>query len=126
MAYDEALAARVRDALAARTQFVEQPMFGGLAFMVNTHMACGSMRDDLMVRVGKENHDDALARGAREMTFTGRPMRSMVIVSGAALTDDEVLEEWIDQSVLFAHSQPPKPPKPPKSPATRRAVRHTS
>jgi TfoX/Sxy family transcriptional regulator of competence genes len=111
MAYDEELAARVRDALAARTEFTEQAMFGGPAFMVNTHMACGSMRDDLMVRVGKENHDDALARGAQEMTFTGRPMRSMVIVPGPALADDEVLETWVERAVQFAQSEPPKPPK---------------
>ncbi len=123
MAYDEVLAARVRNMLAARTEFTEQAMFGGLAFMVNTHMACGSMRDDLMVRVGKENHDDALARGAQEMAFTGRPMRSLVIVPGAALADDEVLQAWIDQAVRFAQSEPPKPPKPPKSRLPRRDTR---
>jgi TfoX/Sxy family transcriptional regulator of competence genes len=123
MAYDEALAARVRDALAARTEFTEQAMFGGLAFMVNTHMACGAMRDDLMVRVGKENHGEALARGAHEMAFTGRPMRSMVIVPAAALTDAEVLESWVDQAVRFAQSEPPKAPK---SSMPRRASRCAS
>ena len=41
-------------------------MFGGLAFMVNTHMACGIVKDDLMLRVGKAGHDAALARGARD------------------------------------------------------------
>lgn len=120
MAYDEALAVRVRDALAARTEFTEQAMFGGLAFMVNTHMACGAMHDDLMVRVGKENHDDALSRGAQEMAFTGRPMRSMVIVPGAVLDDDGVLEAWVDRAVQFAHSEPPKPPKSPTPGRTRR------
>ena len=41
MASDEVLAARVRDALAERTEFTEKAMFGGLASLVNTHMACG-------------------------------------------------------------------------------------
>jgi hypothetical protein len=57
-------------------------MFGGLAFMINTHMACGCMGPDLMVRVGAEGHAAALARGPREMAFTGRPMgplRSTVV-----------------------------------------------
>src|SRR5688572_24941697 len=102
MAYDEELAARVRDCLAERCEFTERAMFGGLAFMVNTHMACGSMGDDLMVRVGKENHDNALSRGAREMDFTGRPMRGMVVVPGVRLATDEDLEAWVAEAVTFA------------------------
>src|SRR5262245_52604200 len=92
MAYDEDLAARIRLALGERADFEEIKMFGGLAFMVNTHMACGVVRDDLMLRVGKDNHDAALARGAQEMAFTGRPMRSMVIVPGPALADPAVFD----------------------------------
>ncbi|HKR51278.1 MAG TPA: TfoX/Sxy family protein, partial [Pseudonocardiaceae bacterium] len=55
--------------------FEERKMFGGLTFIVNTHMACGIVKDDLMVRVGKDGHVAALARGAHVMDFTGRPMR---------------------------------------------------
>ena len=44
-------------------------------------MASGIVNDDLMVRVGKDGHVAALARGAQEMDFTGRPMRGMVIVT---------------------------------------------
>ena len=80
MAYDEALAERMRELLAEMTDFDERKMFGGLAFMVNTHMACGIVADDLMVRVGKANHDAAINTGATEMTFSGRPMRGMVVV----------------------------------------------
>jgi TfoX/Sxy family transcriptional regulator of competence genes len=53
MAYDTVLAERAVHLLAPLTAFEERKMFGGLAFMVNTHMACGIVRDDLMVRVGK-------------------------------------------------------------------------
>ena len=73
MAYDEDLAGRTRELLAELTDFDERKMFGGLAFMVNTHMACGIVGDDLMVRVGKDNHDGAINAGATEMDFTGRP-----------------------------------------------------
>jgi hypothetical protein len=48
--------------------------------MVNTYMACGVVGNDLMVRVGKDNHDAAISAGAREVDFTGRPMRGMVIL----------------------------------------------
>ncbi|MEV6327670.1 hypothetical protein [Streptomyces sp. NPDC051909] len=40
------------------------------------NMAVGVMGDDLMVRVGPDAADEALARpGARLFDFTGRPMR---------------------------------------------------
>ena len=74
----------MRELLAELTDFDERKMFGGLAFMVNTHMACGIVKDDLMVRVGKDNHDAAINAGAAEMDFTGRPMRGMVIVPPTA------------------------------------------
>ena len=111
MAYDEELAARIRLALGERADFEEIKMFGGLAFMVNTHMACGVVREDLMVRVGKENYEDARARGAQEMAFTGRPMRGMVIIPGPALADAATFDGWIDEAVAYAKADPPKPPK---------------
>ena len=109
--FDSQLADRVRSAVAERTDCEEKEMFGGLAFMVNTRMACGIVGDDLMVRVGPDGHDDAKARGATEMDFTGRPMRGMVIVPAALLTNDNELDSWIDQAVTYARAQPPKPPK---------------
>ncbi len=114
MAYDEKLAERVTELIAALVEPTALKMFGGLAFMVNTHMACGVLKDDLMVRVGKDDYDAALARGAREMDFTGRPMRGLVIVDATAIKEDAQLEQWINQAVAFAESQPPKPRKPPK------------
>jgi TfoX/Sxy family transcriptional regulator of competence genes len=110
MAYDHDLADRVRAELEGRTLFVEKAMFGGLAFLVNTHMACGVMGADLMVRVGKQAHDDAIANGAREMTKTGRPMRGLVVVPAAGL-DGDSLAAWLEPAVQFAESEPPKPPK---------------
>lgn len=112
MAYDDALADRVRAELEARVPFAEKAMFGGLAFLVNTHMACGVMGEDLMVRVGKQAHDEAISRGAREMEKTGRPMRGLVVVSGPALSEDG-LAAWLEQAVQFALSEPPKAGKRP-------------
>ena len=60
MAYDEVLAERVRELLAERTDVSERRMFGGLAFMVGGHMACGIAGDDLMVRVGRSDYDAML------------------------------------------------------------------
>ena len=117
VAFDEELAARTRESVHERVGpdgAHEIPMFGGLAFMVNTHMACGLMGPDLMVRVGKEGHTAAIGRGAQEMDFTGRPMRGIVVVRGPLLADPEALNDWVGTGVAYAQSQPPKAPKKPR------------
>lgn len=109
MAYDEALAARIRSALARRENVTERKMFGGIAFMVGDRMAVGVIRDDLMVRVGPEAHDDALARPhTRPMDFSGKPMRGMVYVSPAGVAADADLARWVEAGAAYASSQPPK------------------
>ena len=106
MAYDEELAERVREQLAPATESTEIKMFGGLAFMVNTHMACGVMGDELMVRVGADGQVAALAKGAREMDFTGRTMGGFVIAGQGLLGDDAHLQEWVMSGVDYARSLP--------------------
>ncbi|MEM7436538.1 MAG: TfoX/Sxy family protein [Myxococcota bacterium] len=109
MAYDEKLAERVRSALSRRRGVTERKMFGGLSFMVNGHMCCGVVGDDLMVRVGPDRYDKALARkGVREMNFTGRPMKGMVFIDQSGYQRKSNLESWIDQGLKYARSLPPK------------------
>ncbi|WP_020120260.1 hypothetical protein [Streptomyces canus] len=72
-------------------------------------MAVGVTGDDLMVRVGPDPADAALARpGTRLFDMTGRPMRGWVVVAGAATTQDEALVAWIDEGRAFAVSLPPR------------------
>lgn len=103
MAYDEGLAGRIRTALDGRDDVVERKMFGGIAFMVGGRMACGVIRDDLMVRVGPEGDAAALADPhARPMDFTGRPMKGMVYVSPDGVRSDADLERWVELAVRVA------------------------
>lgn len=115
MTYDDAMADRIRAALARRTESTEIAMFGGLCWTVNTHMAVGLVRDDLMVHVGNEAYDDALAGGARPAAMGRRTMRGIVLVGAADLPDEESLDAWVGPAVERALAKPPKPPKPPKS-----------
>jgi hypothetical protein len=111
MAYDEELADRIRDVMPDPELVREQKMFGGLAFLRSGHMCCGVLKDELMLRLGPEGADSALTRShVREMDFTGRPLRSMVLVAQAGLEGD-ALAQWVQEAVAFADSLPPKPPK---------------
>ncbi|MDH6493094.1 TfoX/Sxy family protein [Streptomyces sp. SAI-127] len=109
MAYDEGLAERIRQYLGADPGVTEKRMFGGIAFLYQGNMAVGVTGEDLMVRVGPDAADAALARpGARVFDMTGRPMRGWVVVTGSAVTEDEALSAWIDAGSAFAASLPPK------------------
>ena len=109
MAYNQALADQVRATFAsADVVALEQRMFGGLAFMVRGHMTVGVLGDDLMVRVGADGYADALEQpAARPMDFTGRPMKTMVLVATAEI-DDAVMEAWVRRGLEFTGSLPPK------------------
>ena len=114
MAFDEGLAERIRLALQSRDDLtaddvVEKKMFGGLAFMVRGHMTVGINGDELMVRLGPERYEGALARPhAREMDFTGRALRGFVYVSAEGTRGDEDLRRWIGEGVEFVKELPPK------------------
>lgn len=109
MAYSEALADDIRSRLAGRPDLTEKQMFGGIAFMVGGNMAVGVSGDELMVRVGKEAHDEAVGLpGARTFDKSARPMRGWVMVSPDGIAAEAALDAWIDRGVAFAESLPPK------------------
>ncbi|HKH22993.1 MAG TPA: TfoX/Sxy family protein [Solirubrobacterales bacterium] len=109
MAYDEAFADRVRDLLTARSDVSERKMFGGIAFMVGGNMACGVLGEDLIVRLGDEEGEKAVAEdGVRPFDFTGRPMKGIVYVSPERTESDEGLTEWVETGADYAASLPPK------------------
>ena len=109
MAYDEILAARVREVIGVIDgEVTERKMFGGLAFMLNGHMFTGIVGDELMLRLGDARAEEALRREhVREMDFTGRPMKAMVFVEPVGLEGD-ALGEWVLSAATFAQSLPPK------------------
>ncbi len=109
MAFDEALADRVRDVLAARPELSERRMFGGIAFMVGGNMAVGIVGEDLMVRLDPTDAERALAEPhVRPMDFTGRPAKNMVYVGPEGVASEESLAEWVEAGADFAASLPPK------------------
>jgi hypothetical protein len=109
MAYDEGLAQRVREALAGRSDVTEKKMFGGLCFLLGGNMCCGITSEDLMLRVGPDRYQEALARPhGREMDFTGRALKGMVYVGSEGVERDGDLDDWLSMAVDFAGGLPPK------------------
>src|SRR5207247_5007172 len=108
MPFDELLAQRVRDILAEECFAKERQMFGGLAFMVNGHMCCGIVGEELVVRVGAAAHKQALSRPhARAMDFTGRPMKGFVYVEPSGYRTAASLRTWIRFGLEVGLSLPP-------------------
>jgi TfoX/Sxy family transcriptional regulator of competence genes len=109
MAYDQGLAQRVRDLLEGHPGFEEKKMFGGIGYMLAGNMACGVNKDDLIVRVGPDRYEEALAQPvARVFDMTGRPMKGWVVVEPQGVEEDEDLEAWVQQGVDFTLTLPPK------------------
>ena len=109
MAYDESVAVRVRASLAGRSSIDERKMFGGPAFVLSGNMCCCVTEHGLMVRVGPDAYEDALAQPhAGLMDLTGRPMRGWVLVEFEGLASDDTLSQWVEQGAEFAATLPAK------------------
>jgi TfoX/Sxy family transcriptional regulator of competence genes len=107
--YSEALADRIRAALIEQGGVTERRMFGGLCVMVNGNMCVGVIGEELMVRVGPDAYEAALAEpAAREMDFTGKPLRGLIYVSASGVATDDDLAEWILRALAFVSELPPK------------------
>src|SRR5262245_37193377 len=102
MAYDEKLADRIREALGRRPSVTEKKMFGGVAFLLDGKMFVGIVKDDLMVRVGPDRYEAALAEAhVRPMDFTGRPMNGYVFVGPSGSKTAKASKKWVDQGAAF-------------------------
>jgi TfoX/Sxy family transcriptional regulator of competence genes len=107
MAYDEGLAQRVREEMGDLPGYVEKEMFGGIGFMLHGNMAVGVIGEGLIVRVGQERYEAALAEPYAEVfDMTGRPMTGWVVVAAEGYASDEELERWVKAGVAYASSLP--------------------
>ena len=110
MAYDERLAERIRGALPDGADVTERKMFGGIAWMLDGNMACGIMGgDELLARLGPGGAGEALDEpGVRPAVMGERTMKGYVVVGADAIASAEALQAWVDRSVAFAETLPPK------------------
>lgn len=118
MPYNEALAQRIRRALAGTKGLTEKKMFGGIAFLVDGTMCVGVDKDDLIVRCAKDQTEALLAKkGVREFDLSGgRPMKGWLLVGPEATGTAAGFKAWLD----FARDQGLTPPKAAKRSVGRR------
>ena len=109
MAFDEALAQRIRQRLARRKNVEEKKMFGGTCFLLNGNLLAGVWKDALIARLGPDEGEAALREPhVRGFDITGRPMRNWVLVEPEGVEDDEQLSAWIQRAVKFVRTLPKK------------------
>jgi TfoX N-terminal domain len=105
--YDAETAARVRAVLSARSDVVEKRMVGGLSFMVEGGMCCGVTATGLMVRVGTDGLERALAEPhVRPMKIGGRALRGFVLVEPEGYRTDAALATWVGRGLDFVRTLP--------------------
>ncbi|HZD79908.1 MAG TPA: TfoX/Sxy family protein [Actinomycetota bacterium] len=110
MPYEEDLAERIRELIAAEAGVTEKEMFGGLAFLIGGNMAvAASGEGGIMVRVDPAISDRLVATTrARPVVMRGRPMQGWLRVDTQHLRDRRQLSRWVERGVSFARSLPAK------------------
>ena len=110
MAFDENLAARIRNQLGKKRGLTEKKMFGGIAFLLNGNMSCGVHGAEMIVRLTPDKTDAALEqKHTRVFDLSGgRPMKGWILVGREGLNTEKDLAKWVETGVKYAASLPPK------------------
>jgi hypothetical protein len=110
MAYDDALAGRLREMVGAEPDVAEKAMFGGLAFLAGGNMAVSaSSRGGLLVRVDPADTESLVdGEHVRRFEMRGRAMDGWLHVAGDVVGGDDQLRQWVERGLAYARSLPPK------------------
>ncbi len=110
VAYDEALADRVREVLSGESRLTEQKMFGGLAFLIGGNMVvAASGQGGLLLRVDPATSDELVATTSAElMVMRGRPMQGWLRVGPDQLRTKRKLVKWVGLATSYGRSLPVK------------------
>jgi hypothetical protein len=109
MAFNENTVQRIRGFLQAKNAgFYETKMFGGVCFMVDGKMCCGthidkaSGEDSLMCRIGEDAYHIALQQdGVTPMEYTGKPMKGYIYVAENGFATARDLAHWLQLCLDF-------------------------
>lgn len=109
MAFDENLAARIRQQLSRKKNIAEKNMFGGIGFLLNGNMLVGVWKDSLIARLGTKQGEDALLEPhVTPFDITGKAMKGWVFVEPQGVQAEKDLKDWIQRAVKFVSKLPAK------------------
>ena len=102
MAYDEQLAARIRELVVGESDLTEQKMFGGLAFLIGGNMAiAASGQGGLLVRVDPAETEALVARSpARPFEMRGKQMAGWLRVDAEDVRTKRELAKWVELGTI--------------------------
>jgi hypothetical protein len=108
MAYNLKLAERIRIELKS-LPYVEKKMFGGVGFMLHNNLACGVLKEDMVVRINPSKYEQFLSKNhVKPFAITGKPMKGWLLVELDGYKTAKQLSAWVKESVEFALTLPPK------------------
>jgi TfoX/Sxy family transcriptional regulator of competence genes len=118
VAFDEHLAERIRELLGTQSGLTEKKMFGGLAFLVEGHLAIAvSGQGGLLVRVDPAQSDTLVRKTKATVAIMGgRTMRGWLRVDATAVRRRPQLAKWVTLGTDVARALPAK------QPSTRRTM----
>jgi hypothetical protein len=110
VAYDAELADRIREIVSTELGVTEKRMFGGLAFLVDGHMAVAAIGEGgLMVRVRPDHTEKLLHREhTAPMIMSGREIKGWLRVGADGVRTMRQLRSWVRHGVDYAKALPPK------------------
>src|SRR5947207_686536 len=99
----------MRPLLLPRPGMSEKSMFGGLGFLLYGNMCCGIWKDALIVRLSREESEQALTEAhVHIFDVTGKPMKGWLLVEPGGVADDRDLLRWIERAFSFTSTLPKK------------------
>ena len=109
MPYNEHIETRIKKIISSWKNTDHKKMFGGVCHLLNGNMFCGVYKDFLILRIGEENYNKALALPhVRPFDITGKPMKGWVMVEQEGFKADNDLASWLNQAKEFVNTLPPK------------------
>ncbi|MEM9692917.1 MAG: TfoX/Sxy family protein [Myxococcota bacterium] len=113
MAYDQALARRIRRRIGEHPDVTEKHMFGGLAFLVRGNMAvAASHTGQMLLRFDKSQHRIVVAHPeVAPMKMGRRKMTGWAYLSPGGCRDESLFQNWVDRCFVYAQALPPKRPR---------------
>jgi len=109
MPFDEYIGERITRIMdESKKTWFSKKMMGGLVFMVNEKMCCGTHIDKkygdslLMLRIGEEAYKNEIHKEVcLPMDFTGRPMKGYIFITPDGFDMDEDLTYWVNLALDF-------------------------